>query len=942
MTDSAIDIAGLSAEEKRALLARLLKEQAELSASVHPMSYGQRAQWFLYQLAPGSPAYTITYAGAIGGDLDVPALDRAAQALVDRHAILRTTYGVRDGQPVQRVQPRWPVRLARYDVDAEDVGDWIRRETNRPFDLETGPVFRLTLLRRAPRDHVLVLAVHHIAVDFWSIDVLLDELGKLYAAEHGAPAPPACPDRYVDYVDRQQQMLSGPEGERLWQYWRDQLAGDLPNLGLATDRPRPATQTYRGAVHRFTLPADLAAGLREVARGVGATPYMTLLAAYATLLHRYTGHDDVLIGSPFACRDRVEMEGLVGYVTNPVVLRADLRGDPTFAALLGAVKETVLGALAHQDYPFPLLVERLRPSRDLSQTPLFQASFAWEQPRRFADGAAPGGAGFELDTIHVGQGGAAFDLTLQVADAGGEFTCVLQYNTDLFDDATIARMAGHFTTLLGGVAAEPGRRVSQLPLLTDAERRQQAAWNDTRVCYDAPDCLHEMVAAAARRSPMAVAVSFDDQTLTYAELDAHADALARRLQGVGVGPDSIVPVLLDRSADLIVALLGVLKAGGAFMPLDPAQPANRIAAILGNAADAPACVTHHRHLDLVPTFRGHRLCLDGPEAPAADGEPPVVSATTAAHLAYVVHTSGSTGVPKGALNTHGAIRNLLAWMQASYRLTPEDRVLHQTPITFDAAIGEIFWPLTVGARLIIAKPEGHKDTGYLVRTVIEQSVTTAHFVPSMLRAFLAEPAAARCVTLRRVWCGGEVLSYELAQQFLAALDAELRNEYGPAEAAITVTGFHCRRGAPGPIIPIGRPIANTRVYLLDAHLQPVPVGVPAELFIGGAGVGRGYLNRPHATAASFLADPFTDEPGRLMYRTGDLARYLPDGEIEYLGRVDDQVKIRGVRIEPGEVEAALQQHPGVHENAVVAGDDGRGGGGRGVVSGGGRGGRGGG
>ncbi|MEZ0364410.1 amino acid adenylation domain-containing protein [Mycobacterium sp. pUA109] len=922
MTDSAIDIAGLSTEEKRALLARLLTEQAELSASVHPLSYGQRAQWFLYQLAPGSPAYTITYAGAIGGDLDVPALDRAAQALVDRHAILRTTYGVRDGQPVQRVQPRWPVRLARHDVDADDVGDWIRRETNRPFNLETGPVFRLTLLRRAPRDHVLVLAVHHIAVDFWSIDVLLDELGKLYAAEHGAPAPPPCPDSYVDYVDRQQQLLSGPDGERLWRYWRDQLAGDPPNLGLATDRPRPATQSYRGAVHRFTLPADLAAGLREVARGAGATPYMTVLAAYATLLHRYTGHDDVLIGSPFACRDRVEMEGLVGYVTNPVVLRADLRGDPTFAALLGAVKETVLGALAHQDYPFPLLVERLRPSRDLSQTPLFQASFAWEQPRRFADGT--GGAGFELETIHVGQGGAAFDLTLQVADAGGELTCVLQYNTDLFDDATIARMAGHFTTLLGGIAAEPGRRVSALPLLTDAERRQQAAWNDTRVCYDAPECLHEMVAAAARRNPMAIAVSFDDQTLTYAELDAHANALAHRLRGVGVGPDGIVPVLLDRSADLIVALLGVLKAGGAFMPLDPAQPANRIAAILGNAADAPACVTHHRHLDLVSAFRGHRLCLDGPEAPAADGGAPVVSATTAAHLAYVVHTSGSTGVPKGALNTHGAIRNLLLWMQASYRLTPEDRVLHQTPITFDAAIGEIFWPLTVGARLVIAKPEGHKDTGYLVRTVIEHSITTAHFVPSMLRAFLAEPDAARCDTLRRVWCGGEVLSYELAQQFLATLDAELRNEYGPAEAAITVTGFHCRRGAPGPIIPIGRPIANTRVYLLDAHLQPVPVGVPAELFIGGAGVGRGYLNRPHATAASFLADPFTDEPGRLMYRTGDLARYLPDGEIEYLGRVDDQVKIRGVRIEPGEVEAALQQHPGVHENAVVAGDDGRG------------------
>ena len=935
MTDRSIDISGLSAEEKRVLLSRLLMEQAAVSASVHRLSYGQRSLWFLHQLAPGSPAYTISYAGRISGDLDVSALERAAQALVDRHAILRTTYAVRDGQPVQLVHPQWPVRIARHDLGLDDVelDEWLRRESNRPFDLQTGSVLRLTLLRRAPDEHVLVLAVHHIAVDFWSIDIILDELRLLYAAEHGSEPPPPCPQRYVDYADQQVRMVEGAEGERLWQYWSRQLSGELPNLRLPVDRPRPAAQTYRGAVHRFTLDGRLTAGLKEVGRRAGATPYMTLFAAYATLLHRYSGRDDLLIGSPFGCRDRPGLDCLVGYIANPVVLRADLQGDPTFTSLLGRVKETVLGALAHQDYPFMLLVERLRPARDLSHTPLFQVSFAWEQPRRFHDspggtGAAPGRGALDLMTIHIGQGGAPLDLMMQVADTDGQFICELQYNTDLFDDATVERMAGHFATLLGGIVTDPGRRLSELPLLTETERRDQAVWNETQVCYDAPDCLHEMVAVTAQRSPTAIAVSFDDREMTYAELDRRADALAHRLQRLGVGRDSIVAVLLDRSEDLVVALLGVLKAGGAFMPLDPAQPTNRIAAMLTGAPGVPVCVTHRRHLQRLAGFTGHPLCLDLASTPVVEDGVVAPAGTTSDSLAYVIHTSGSTGVPKGALNTHGGIRNVLLWMQGNYRLTAKDRVLHHTPVTFDASVAEIFLPLIVGARLVIAQPEGHKDPAYLVRTIAERSITqVVHVAPSILRSFLAEPALTSCVGLRRVTCGGEVLPYELAQRFLATLDAELWNEYGPAEAAITATYFHCKRGASGPPVPIGRPIANVRIRLLDAHLQPVPVGVPGELFIGGAGVGRGYLNQPDATDARFIADPFggdPDDPSQLLYRTGDLARYLPDGNIEYLGRLDDQVEIRGVRIEPGEVEAALDKHPGVRESVVAAGDDGRG------------------
>ena len=485
-------------------------------------------------------------------------------------------------------------------------------------------------------------------------------------------------------------------------------------------------------------------------------------------------------------------------------------------------------------------------------------------------------------------------------------------------------------TLLRGIVADPDSRVSELPLLTDSERRELAGWNDTWVGYDAAECIHDMVAATARRTPDAIAVWFDEddtthRELTYAELDRRADELAHRLQGLGVGAGSIVAVLLDRSDDLVVALLGVLKAGGAFMPMDPAQPTNRIASVLAGAPEVAVCLTHQRHLQHLHGFAGHRLSLDQPAAPTA-ATPSHQSPTSRRPAPRTSCTPPAPPArPKGAVNTHGGLRNYLLWMADTYRVTSDDRVLHHTPVTFDASLAEIFLPLVLGARLVIARPEGHKDVGYLVRTIAEQSVTqVVHVVPSILRAMLAEPAITQCTALRRVSCGGEVLPYEVVQRFWATLDAELWNEYGPAEAAITTTAFHCERAASGPPVPIGRPIANVTTHIVDAHLQPVPVGVPGELLIGGAGVGRGYLNQPDATAARFIAAPFAAESDRLLYRTGDLARYLPDGNIEYLGRLDDQVEIHGVRIEPSEVEAALDKHPGVRESAVVAGTDGRG------------------
>jgi hypothetical protein len=645
-------IDGLSADEKRALLSRLLMEQAEVSAAVHPLSWGQRSLWFSYQLAPGSPAYTITYAGRISGDLDVAALERAAQALVDRHAALRTTYATKDGEPVQLVHPRWPLHIAHHTVGSDEriLDEWLRREANRPFDLQTGPVLRLTLLRRAADEHILIMTVHHIAVDFWAIDVMLDELRLLYAAEHGCAPPATCPERYVDFVDRQLRSLAGAAGEDLWEYWSEQLSGELPILKLPADRVQRVVQTYRGAVIRRALDEKQAARLRQVGRNAGATPFMTMLAAYATLLHRYSGQDDILIGSPFACRERAAMSALVGYVANPVVLRADLRGDPTFESFLTRIKETVLGAIAHQDYPIGLLIDRLHPARDPGHTPLFQTSFVWEQSRRFGvmgttSNAEPDPA-MHMETIHIGQGGAPLDLMMMVGDEGGSLSFALQYNTDLFDDVTIERMADHFVTLLDGLIADSSTRLSMLPILSDEERRQLAAWNDTSVSYDAPACLHEIVAATVKRLPDAVAVSCGERDITYADLDSRAGALAHRLRRLGVGPDSIVPVLLERSEDLVIALLGVLKAGGAFMPVDPAEPSNRIAAMVDGTTGVSVCVTHQRHIAQLGEFAGHVLCLDVPSTPVLL-DAPVSSATTSANLAYVIHTSGSAGSVTG-------------------------------------------------------------------------------------------------------------------------------------------------------------------------------------------------------------------------------------------------------------------------------------------------------
>ncbi len=937
MSDAFKHIANLSPQEKRALLVDLLQKKARESTSVFPLSHGQRALWFLHQLDPGSAAYNLAFGGYIRPGLDVPAFRRTVQKLVDRHPSLRTTYTVHNGELVQQVHGQTTPHLEVVDASSwvpDDLRDRLEEEADRPFNLEQGPVFREKLFTRGAHEHVLLLTAHHIALDFWSLDVILAEFLVLYLAESAGSRAnlPPLGAQYSDFVAWQVEMLAGPEGDRLLGYWQKRLAGKLPVLDLPTDRPRLRLQRYRGGSHEFSLNEGLARRLETLAKREGTTLYATLLTAFFVLLHRYTAQVDILVGSPAAGRGMPGCESIVGYFVNPVVMRADLSGDSTFGVLLSQVRQTVLEALEHQDVPFALLVERLQANRDPSRSPLFQVEFVWDALRLLRqhnqapsdmdetpEGANRGGLSLEP---FLKQRGAPFDLTLKMVAVGKSLSGAIQYNVDLFDAATIARMAGHFQTLLEGIVASPDARLSALPLLTESERRQiLVEWNDTRTDYPDTSCLHELFESQVERSPDAVAVVFQEERLTYRELNRRADRLARRLKALGVGPDVLAGICAERSVEMVVGLLGILKAGGAYVPLDPTYPKERLAFMLEDA-HVPVLLTQRRLVEGLPRHVATVVCLD--EDVPIIGEESArnpVSGAVAENLAYVIYTSGSTGRPKGVMITHRGICNRLRWMQGAYHLTEADRVLQKTPLSFDVSVWEVFWPLLTGARLVVAKPGGHLDPAYLLKLISDQGITTLHFVPSMLRVFLEERGLDACHSVRRVICSGEPLTVALQERFFERLAAELHNLYGPTEASIDVTCWSCTRTGGRQTVPIGRPIANTQIYILDSHVCPVPVGIAGELHIGSVGLARGYLNQPALTAEKFIPDPFSNAAGARIYRTGDLARYLRDGTVEFLGRMDGQVKVGGCRIELKEIEAVLDRHPAVREAVVVARDD---------------------
>ncbi len=921
MSDLTEQLAALPAE-KRALFEELLRERG-LAENAFPISVVQQGIWFLEQLKPNNLAYVIPVAVQLRGLLDPGVLLEAMNETVRRHEILRTTFQLREGSPMQIVAADLHLDLPEVDLRGVELrdGDLERRiaqALDEPFDLGTGPLLRCRLLRTGTQEYVLVVAMHHLIADGWSVGVLVTELSALYEAfAAGLPSPlPALKIQYGDFATWQKEWVQESLTADL-AYWRQHLAGAPAVLTIATDRPRPAVQGFNGGSFPFELPEPLMRELGALGKAHGATTYMALLAVFQILLHRYSGQDDVVVGVPMANRGRAEIEPLIGFFVNTLPVRADLGGDPDFVTVLERVRESCLGAYAHQEVPFESIVKDLKTARDLSTPPIFQVSFSYQSDPL----PSLSMSGLQLRRLPLQSQGARFDLELQFFDDAGGLSGFLEYDRDLYDETTIARLARHFRRLVELVVATPLAPVDEQELLDDAELAAiLVEGNDTARQWPGRGWIHQGFEHQARQNPSAEAVRFEGQSLTYQELNRRANQLAHRLRRLGVGRDVLVGVSMERSVELVVSLLAILKAGGAYLPLDPGYPQARLAYMLEHA-HVPVLLTQRAVLVGLPPVDATALCVEelGDELDTESGDDPDVL-VAGEDLAYVIYTSGSTGQPKGVMNVHAAIRNRLLWMQDAYPLDATDRVLQKTPFSFDVSVWEFFWPLMTGATLVVARPDGHKDSGHLIETIRTEAITTMHFVPSMLQVLLREPGVPKCTSLRRVICSGEALPRELQDRFFAESAAELHNLYGPTEAAIDVTAWACRRDGDLRPVPIGFPIANTQMYVLDERLRPVPVGVAGQLHIGGRNLARGYLNRPDLTAEKFIPDPFSDSPGARLYRTGDLARYRDDGAIDYLGRLDHQVKLRGFRIELGEIEAVLTRHEQVREALVVARD----------------------
>jgi amino acid adenylation domain-containing protein len=920
-------VAALTPEERTRLEARLLAAAPAARSSLPrrdpaapvPLSLPQQRLWFLHRLIPESPAYHIPLAARLIGPLEVEALRRSLEAVVHRHEALRTALVLEDGEPRQRIAPPGPLTLPVEDLAGAAAAEReaaVNREATTPFDLERGPLLRARLLRQGADEHVLVITMHHLISDGWSMGILSRELEGLYAAFRAGriAALPPLPVQYGDYAVWQRWHIAEAEMAAQLAYWRERLAGAPPALALPTDRPRPALQSFAGARMRVAVAGEVADALRVLGRQEGCTLYMTLLAAFQLLLGRYAGQEDVLVGSPIAGRGRTELEGIIGFFANTLVLRGDLGGDPTFRELLRRTRETALGAFAHDELPFERLVEAVRPQRDPSRNPLFQVMFALQNAPRVPLALA----GLEIVPIQVERGSSKVDLSLALAETADGLLGSLEYCSALFDATTIARMVGHLDRLLEEVARDPDRPIARLPLLGDTERRQiLVEWNATRTDYPADRSVPALFAEQAARAPAAVAVTDGPRSLTYADLQHWARGLADRLRDLGICRGARVGVCCDRSIEQIVAVLGVLAAGAAYVPLDPTHPTERRAALLDDAG-ATAVVTAGAGAGSAggrPEIALDRFGAEEGDAAAAGGAkmPPLGGAD----LAYVMYTSGSSGAPKGVAVPHRAVVRLVR--DTDYvRLGADDVVAQVSNPAFDAATFEIWGALLNGARLVLIPAETALSPRALAAALAHHGVTTLFLTTALFNQVAREiPAAFR--DLRQVLFGGETVEPRWVEAVLrAGGPARLLHVYGPTETTTFATWHEVRGVSAGEAtVPIGRPIANTEIYILDAHREPVPIAVAGEIFIGGPGLAEGYLDRPELTAERFVSHPFDPAPGARLYRTGDRARFRPDGAVEFLGRLDRQVKLRGHRVEPEEVEAALLRLPAVGEAVVV-------------------------
>ncbi|NUR82675.1 MAG: amino acid adenylation domain-containing protein, partial [Nonomuraea sp.] len=901
-----------------------------------PLSFAQQRLWSLDQLVPGSPAYNMSMSVVLRGPLRPDAMENAVNELVRRHEALRTTFPNVDGEPWQQIAPTLELRVPVVDLEPlpqahreAECERLVKEAARHSFDLAKGPLMRVTLYRLGPQEHRVLFTLHHIIGDAWSGGVFGAEMAAAYDAyaNDTRPVLPELPVQYADYAIWERRTLDPEHLAERVASWRENLGATATGVELLTDRPRPALQEFRGAGTSFEVGGDLVARLRAFSSERGVTLFTTVLAALKVALYRHAGDTegsgDVVVGTLMANRQHEAIQSLIGFFVNTMVLRTSLGDDPTVEELIGRVDSVVKRASDHQDVPFDAVVAELAPERALTATPLFQVLFDMKRhrldtlPIPVQEGAESPFADIREEHTDTSK----FDVEISVTEGPDSLLVDAEYNSDIFDHATIERLFAGYRVLLESIAGELDRRVSQLPVLRpETERQILRDWNDTAREWPAEQqkCLHELIEDTTDRIPDAVALTFEGADVTFADLDRRANRIAHRLRAMGVRPGQPVGICAERSVEMVAGLLGILKAGGAYLPIDPSYPAQRVRFMLSDAG--PGILLTQRHLlDGLPEHDAETLVLDEPGA--LDGEPdtrpgPV---TGLDDVAYLIYTSGSTGQPKAALNSHRAIVNRLLWMQDYFGLTADDRVLQKTPFSFDVSVWEFFWPLLAGARMVVARPEGHKDAEYLSRLIQEQGVTTLHFVPPMLRVFLQHPGIEDCRSVTRVICSGEALTPSSVTQLYGRLPgARLFNLWGVTEATIDSTAWECPRDIGQGVVPIGTPIANTQIYILDQHRNPVPVGTPGEAYIAGVGVGLGYHRRPELTEERFLPDPFSPLPGARMYRTGDLARYQPGGTIVFLGRTDFQVKVRGLRIEPGEIEAALLEHPAVRDVMVTA------------------------
>ncbi|HEX8087256.1 MAG TPA: amino acid adenylation domain-containing protein, partial [Blastocatellia bacterium] len=931
--------------DKRDLFLKKLKEKKaaqpkggttirrESGPGPYPLSFSQQSLWIHDRLEPGSSKYIAPAAARIKGPLDVEMLERSLNEIVKRHESWRTSFAMEGDNPVQVIAPSLTVTIPMYDLKGVPEGErqasaqrLTIEEGRKPFDLARLPLFRPLLLRLGEEDYIFLLTKHHIISDRWSLKLIVEELISHYEAYSMGKLPtlPEPPIQYKDYAVWQREWLQGKSLADHLDYWNKQLGGTLPALDLPADRPRTPARTFGGKRRLFRLPRPLADVLNDLQRQENATLFMLMLAAFNVVLYRYSDQEDIITGVPVANRSKPELDRVIGFFANVLAMRCDLSGNPSFRDLLGRVRKVSLDAYAHQDLPFEKLIQELQPGRDPGRNPLFQVSLSVQNiplpTLKMSD--------LTLDVLDLDWEITRFDLSLSIWEtakeesAEGGLSMLFLYNADIFDEATIDRMAGHFRTLLEGVAANPDRRISAMPLLGEAERRQLLVeWNSVEMPVARDVCFHQLFEGQVERTPDATAVVFRQQRLTYRELNDRANQLAHYLRARGVSPDTLVGIYMERSVDMMVALLGILKAGGAYVPFDPDYPNERLSLMIEDSR-ALAILTQRKLLADLPLDRAKAICLDADrqEISRQSSQNPANEAG-AENLVYVIYTSGSTGRPKGVMVQHRSLVNLAAaFHEAIYagRGGPL-KVSMNAPLAFDASVKQLM-QLVYGHALYILPEEVRLDSDEIISFIASHGLDVLDVTPSMMKLLLAAGLSGTAETAPEVvFVAGEAVD-EASWNHLAGNEwTDFYNLYGPTECTDDTTFFLIRVPPTRPTI--GRQIANIRLYILDRHLNPVPIWVTGELYIGGASPARGYLGRPDATAEKYIPDPFSPEPGARMYKTGDLTRHMPDGNIEFVGRVDHQVKIRGFRIELGEIESVLSRHPSVREVVAIARED---------------------